>query len=231
MRKLVGIAAVAACLAASPARADVQLTIHNGLVTLNARDATVRQILAEWARVGRTTVVNGEKISGAPLTIQLTNIPEKKALEILLRTLSGYVAAPRPMPIENASHFDRIIVMPTTASARPATAATPAAPARAPFMPPPPPVEEPQNEPQDPNAAVQNTPPPGTPRPPVFTTFPTPEVAQPPQSGSAPAAPTAAPQMPVMVTSPTAPPGVAAPGIIVPAQTGSPNSQPPQQTR
>ena len=30
------------------------------------------QILAEWARVGRTHVVNAERMTGGPLTLQLT---------------------------------------------------------------------------------------------------------------------------------------------------------------
>ena len=43
---------------AVPARADVRVSMHDGLVTIVAKDATVRQILAEWARVGRATIVN-----------------------------------------------------------------------------------------------------------------------------------------------------------------------------
>ena len=51
--------AVVASLAAVPAaRADVQLTMQNGRVSLVAKDATVRQILTEWARVGQTQIVN-----------------------------------------------------------------------------------------------------------------------------------------------------------------------------
>jgi len=33
----------------------LQLTIQDGRVSLIAKDATVRQILAEWARIGQTT--------------------------------------------------------------------------------------------------------------------------------------------------------------------------------
>ena len=93
---------VAACmLAASTASADVRLTMQNGHVTLVAKDATVRQILAEWARVGQTKIVNMERIPGGPITLELTNVPEAQALEILLRSLSGYITAPRPVDAAN----------------------------------------------------------------------------------------------------------------------------------
>src|SRR4030095_3626167 len=89
--------AVVCCLAAgAPAFADVQVSMQNGRVSVVAKDATLRQILTEWARVGQTKVVNVERIPGAPMTIELRDIPEAQALEILLRSLSGYVAAPRP---------------------------------------------------------------------------------------------------------------------------------------
>jgi hypothetical protein len=112
-------------LSAASASAEVQLTLQNGRVTIVAKDASVRQILTEWARVGKTKIVNVEKIPGAPMTIELRNMPESQALEILMRTLSGYITAPRPVEAANLSQFDRIIVMPTIASARPASAAPP----------------------------------------------------------------------------------------------------------
>ena len=81
--------------AASTAAADVQLTIQDGRVSLIAKDATVRQILAEWARVGQTKIVNADRIAGGPLTLELTNVPEQQALDVLLRSVSGYSLAPR----------------------------------------------------------------------------------------------------------------------------------------
>lgn len=129
----VGLAA--ALGAAAPAAADVHLTLANGQVTLSAKNATVPQILAEWSRVGHTRIVNGERVTGAPLTIELTNVPEVTALEIVLRAASGYVLAPRPGgPTADASVYDRIYVIPTSSAPRaPAVAPPPAAPA---FTPP-----------------------------------------------------------------------------------------------
>jgi len=113
----------------STALADVRISIHDGQVSLAAKDATVRQILTEWARVGRTQIVNVERIAGGPVTIEFNNVPEQDALDMLLRTVSGYMAAPRAQVVSDASQFDRIIVMPTSAAPRPAPSAAPPPPA------------------------------------------------------------------------------------------------------
>ena len=95
---LIWIVAVAFALPAAATADPVQLTIQNGRVTLVAVNATVKQILAEWARIGRTRIVNGERVPGGLVTLQLTNVPEKEALDLLLRTAAGYIAAPRAWP-------------------------------------------------------------------------------------------------------------------------------------
>jgi hypothetical protein len=119
----------AACLASpSIASAEVQLTIQDGRVSLVANDATLRQILMAWSAVGQTTIVNAERVSGEPMTLQLIGVPEEQALETLLRSLSGYIAAPRAAAVANLSRFDRIIIMPTIAPPLVAAAS-----ARAPF--------------------------------------------------------------------------------------------------
>ncbi len=120
---LIGVAAW--LLAVSTASADVQLTMQNGRVTLVAKDATVRQILAEWARVGHTKIVNLEAVPGGPITLELNNVTEAQALDVLLRSLSGYIAAPRAVEVANFSRLDRIIIMPTLAAARPAVSSPP----------------------------------------------------------------------------------------------------------
>src|SRR5687767_1301981 len=103
---LVGVVFFAAAV---PARADVQLSIENGQVSLTATNATVREILAEWARVGQTRIVNGDRIPGGPISIQLSGVTEEQALEVILRSVAGYVVAPRPTAIINASRYDRIL--------------------------------------------------------------------------------------------------------------------------
>lgn len=111
-------------LSASIARAgELQLTIANGRVTLVADSVPIRTILAEWSRIGQTKIVNGEKLTGGPITLTLVNVPEAQALDILLRSASGYMAAPRAAGNAGASQFDRVVIL---ASSRPTTGPAPA---------------------------------------------------------------------------------------------------------
>jgi hypothetical protein len=99
-------------------------------VRLNAQNVPASQILSEWARRGRTTIVNGERVPGPPVSIELQDVPEDQALDIVLRGVSGYLVAARETAITGASSFDRIYILPT--SARPTNAnAAPIQPQRA----------------------------------------------------------------------------------------------------
>src|SRR3990170_7743728 len=188
MLKAAGIGVLMLAAAASTASAEVRLTIQNGRVTLVARDATVRQVLTEWARVGQTKIVNVERIPGGPITLELTNVPEHEALDVLLRSVSGYLAAPRPQTVGNLSRYDRILVMPTVAAPRPAAAPTPVA-QQPPQLRPPVPVE-PDDDDDDDDEDDRTAPGAvGAPRGPVFGVFPPPQIVNPQQPG----APTAFP--------------------------------------
>ena len=110
-------AALVVGIAGPSSAGQVQLAIHGGLVTLDAKDATLREIFAEWARVGQTRIVNSESVIGGPVTLLMTDVPERRALETLLRSVAGYVAAPRPVQQPALSTYDRIVLMP---GARPA---------------------------------------------------------------------------------------------------------------
>ena len=89
------LAAAAAALALPASAGDLKLSMQNGRVTILAEDVPLRTILDEWARVGHTTIVNAEKLNGPAMTLQLVDTPEREALDILLRSASGYIAAPR----------------------------------------------------------------------------------------------------------------------------------------
>lgn len=102
------------CSATPSWAAGLTLSVRDGLVSLDAQDVTVRQILMEWARVGQTHIVNVERITGGPITLKLDAVPEKQALDIVLRTIPGYMAMPRPTQVADASLYDRILIMPTT---------------------------------------------------------------------------------------------------------------------
>jgi hypothetical protein len=123
------VATLACGVSLLPARAsagDLKLTMQNGRVTIIADNVPLRQILQEWARVGQTKIVNADKMNGPAISLQLINAPERDALDILLRSASGYIAAPRPVPIANAAFYDRVTIMAT--SRPPAATATQMAP-------------------------------------------------------------------------------------------------------
>lgn len=121
---------LAALVVPQPAWADpLVLSFNDGRVTLKAADVSLRQILVEWARLGQVRIVGLEKVAGAPVTLELVDMPEKQALEILLRSVAGYVAAPRQRAAAaTASRFDRLVLLPTSiASAAPVGTPRPAA--------------------------------------------------------------------------------------------------------
>ena len=137
MKTLVFGLSLFAYAAAPAAAAGLQLSIRDGRVTLDAQDVTVRQILTEWARVGKTRIVNAERVAGGPITLKLENVPEKQALDTVLRTVPGYMAVPRPSLVADASIYDSILLMPTTsavaaAAARPCIRERSGAPYRVP---------------------------------------------------------------------------------------------------
>jgi hypothetical protein len=143
-------AVFALCLVAAPVWAQqLTLDIRDGLVTLDAQNVPVRQVLAEWARVGGTKVVGAERLAGAPLTLRLEGVPEAKALDIVLRGAAGYMAAARSIPGSGRSTYDRILVLatstPPAGSAAPTQTAGPMGRAPNRFVTPPQPQDQPDS--------------------------------------------------------------------------------------
>ena len=121
-------------LAGSAGAGELRLSIQNGRVSLSARDVTLRQILVEWERVGGTRIVNRDRVPGALLTIEFVDVPEGRALETLLRSTAGYMAAKRLEPTGGASQFSRIILMPGAAAVAPGGSAVASQGGSAPSM-------------------------------------------------------------------------------------------------
>ena len=125
------IAALLAFTAVPAAAGELKLSLNNGLVTIVADNVPVSQILAEWARVGQTRIVNGEKLM-TTVSLQLVDVPERNALDIILRSASGFMIAERREPIAGASRFDRVMILPF--SQAPAYSPMPAAQMPQPFV-------------------------------------------------------------------------------------------------
>lgn len=217
MPRTVAALCFVAALAATDARAqNVSLTFADGRVTLRTRNASARQILAEWARQADVQVVGAERLGGPPLTIQLENVPESKALEVVLRNASGYILAPRAAAERGLSVIDRIFVLPvSTASSAPPPPQRRAGPQ--PFTPPPvfnAPTDDP-NAPPDPDA------------PPAEDTDEA-AAAEPAQPGDpAPVTPATAPEAFGVPPGPAPLPSFAAPPIPGQEQSGGAESPAP----
>lgn len=201
------LAALACGLSSQAAAGELKISMQDGRVTITADNVTVRQILQEWARIGQAKIVNGDKLSGPAITLQLVNVPEKEALDILLRSASGYIAAPRPVALAGAAMYDRVTIMAT--SRPPAATAGSVAPPT--FQRPPVPVDvddepinvampQPMNNPvvgQFPGMPPQGVP--GAPNVPQTQSQPGPMTS--PRPGALPA-----PQLPPGVPNPYQPP-------------------------
>lgn len=110
------VALLFACVLASPitARASgaVAFGILDGRISLIANNATPAEILAAWSAIGKTRIVNIERLATTRITMELLDVSELEALDILLRSAVGYVAVPRASFDEHLSRFDRIAIMP-----------------------------------------------------------------------------------------------------------------------
>jgi hypothetical protein len=112
--RTVVLTVLAASCASLVSAGDLTLTLANGRATLIAQDVPLRQILDEWARVGNTTIVNGDKLTGPPMTLQLVDRPEREVLDLILRSASGYIAAPRKANLAGASQFEKVMILPVS---------------------------------------------------------------------------------------------------------------------
>jgi hypothetical protein len=101
---------LAGAMAAPASAGELKLTMQDGRVTIIADNVPVRQILQEWQRVGQTQILNIDKLGAGNLTLQIVDAPERDALDIILRSANGYIAAPRVTPVAGAAVYDRITI-------------------------------------------------------------------------------------------------------------------------
>lgn len=141
-RRLALFGALAVFVTTPALAGDLKLSMDGGRVTLIAQEVPLRQILTEWSRIGRTQIVNADKLAGPPLTLQLVDVPERQALDILLRSASGYVAAQRAVAEPGASVFDRVMILPTSRAPTQSVSAPPPPAFNRPMMAQPMPADE-----------------------------------------------------------------------------------------
>jgi len=111
----------------------VSVSVGEQGVTLEAVNATLRDVLAEWARVGGFRLLDYDTLDARTVTVQLANVPEREALNILLRDIGGYVLGARRAGDSGRSQFGSLLVV--SGNAR-----SPRQGALAPLPPPPPPI-------------------------------------------------------------------------------------------
>jgi hypothetical protein len=115
-RLRIGLVVLLGLTASSAAAPSVRLSFSDGRVWLVADRASVGDILAEWSRVGSTRIVNGERVAGPLLTLEMSGVPESQALDVVLRTAGGFVAVERTAGTDstapNMSRFGQITVVP-----------------------------------------------------------------------------------------------------------------------
>ncbi len=215
--RCVFLAALGCGLSLPASAGDLRLTMNAGRVTIIADNVPLRQILQEWSRIGQALIVNADKLSGPNVTMQLIDTPEKDALDILLRSASGYIAAPRTIARAGASLYDRVTIL---ASSRPPTGGTASAVPPPTFQRPPQPIDE--DEPV--NIVMPNQTPPQ--QSPVFGQYPgmpgavPPPGTQAPQVQSQPGAPVTSPRPGALPTPPNGVPNPYQPTIVRPVGPG-----------
>lgn len=99
---------------------SLSLRLDGGAVTLHAANVTVDEILARWSKTTGLTVVsqNGHG-SDIPVTLDLSGVPERDALRLVLRDLSGYIMGEKRDPLTGAVRIDRLVILPDSAARAP----------------------------------------------------------------------------------------------------------------
>ena len=219
MRRLVLTLLLLAATPLPAAAQQIALSMRDGLVTMDARNATVRQILSEWAKVGRVAVVNGEKVTGPPVTLQLAGLPEQQALDIILRGVAGYMVVARAgvAPLEaSLARFDRVLILPTSAAPAAPAAGTRAGQAPRPGLPAPAAAPPPDDD-GDPGDVAADDPQPARP---VFQPGPGPRLLRAPVNSGGNFPPMELPQGGIPPVVSYQPPMPTQPGV--PARQGGP---------
>lgn len=110
--------------AQNPRKLDI--SFNAGRVTLVAEGVTLAEIFREWARKGGSTIVNAERLPGAPvLPTEFRDQPEAEVLRALLDEAPGYGASMRIAPSATASTVQTVFILAVRATTPSASASAP----------------------------------------------------------------------------------------------------------
>jgi hypothetical protein len=116
-RTLLAVWSVLGLLAAHEAAAQkLSLRIDKGLVTLDADNVTVDEVLARWIDTTGLNVVSKNGYgSDVPVSVHLREVSEREALTAVLRDVSGYIMGERRDPLTGVVTVDRLMILPQSA--------------------------------------------------------------------------------------------------------------------
>jgi hypothetical protein len=132
---LVSSVALGLLAAGDAAAQKLSLRIDKGLVTLDAQNVTVDEVLARWIdTTGLNVISKSGQGSDIPVSLQFEGVPEREALRMVLRDLSGYIMGERVDPLTGVVTIDRLMILPQSAASGPQGAVADTRPRR-PFVP------------------------------------------------------------------------------------------------
>jgi hypothetical protein len=120
LRTILVASSVLCLLAAGDAAAQkLALRIDQGLVTLDAENVTVDEVLARWTRAtGLSVVSKSGQGSDIPVSLHVQGVSERDALKMVLRDLSGYIMGERVEQGTGLVRIDRLVIL-TESAPRP----------------------------------------------------------------------------------------------------------------
>src|SRR6188472_1261255 len=113
LRSLVVASSVLCLIAAGNAAAqELSLRIDHGLVTLDAENVTVDEVLARWIQAtGLSLISKSGQGSDIPVSLHVRGVSERDALKLVLRDLSGYIMGERVEQGTGVVRVDRLVIL------------------------------------------------------------------------------------------------------------------------
>jgi hypothetical protein len=116
-RRAVTVATVVAAVAlilgvaagSDASQSSIKIAFGDGRISLFTEEAPASDVLAEWARNGKTEVIGAEVVERRRVTVKLDDVPEAEALEAILGRETAYLTVPRPSE-SGLSGFARVVI-------------------------------------------------------------------------------------------------------------------------